>query len=422
MANTNEVQRVRIYVSMADRWEGEPLYLAVLDALKRSGATGATALQGLAGFGPGQRMRPGPLVGVTGNQPVVIEWVDRTERVHRLLPRLDAMLGDALITVEPVPVYRALLRARGPFRADRGVGEIVSPHPPTLRPDDPLSAALHLFTTTALGTLPVVDAEQRLVGVLTEQDLAWRANLRIGPRLLTLLTEAERDALLSPLIGRTVASVMSVEPKSVHADTVISQALVSLIESGYSQLPLTDPHGQFVGMLGADDVLRAALAQTDTAADEGIQDAEPPPRISLIMQTAFTQVSLGQPLAHALAHLIAHPQRPLLVVDGQQRLVGRLTSAGVLAGLHTSERSTFLSALQRSERPSTTALPGTQRPLDELLEPAPHVIEADRTTLDAAQLLLAQQIESLPVVDAEQRLLGIIARSGLVRALMQQSE
>jgi CBS domain-containing protein/PII-like signaling protein len=422
MSNSNAVQRVRIYLSTTDRWEGGPLYLAVLEELQRVGATGATALQGLAGFGPGRRSRPGPIEGLTGNQPVVIEWVDRAERVARLLPQIDALIGNALVTLEDVPVYRALLRARGPFSADRSVGEIVRGRPPAVQATAPLSEALAIFAAQPIGALPVTDAAGRLVGVLTEQDLAWRAELRLRVDLLEHLNAAERDALLTPLIGRDVAGVMSAEPRSAGAGTAIAQALISLIETGHGHLPLVDSAGVLVGLLGPAEVLRAAIDQAAAAAEGGVRDSEPPPPVSLIMQTVFPQATLGQPLALALAQLLAPPQRPLLIIDGQGRLAGVLEAATVLQGLAGPERAAFLSALQRSERVPASALPGADRSLDDLITPPPPTLAPTATLLEAATALLTHERENLPVVDAENRLLGIIGRSGLVRALMQQSD
>src|SRR4051794_33948897 len=97
---TNEpIQRVRIYLNERDMSEGQPLYLATLDRLRREGATGATALRGIAGFGAGSRVRTAGVADLTA-APIVIEWVDRAERVVRVLPRLDDLLSAALITVE----------------------------------------------------------------------------------------------------------------------------------------------------------------------------------------------------------------------------------------------------------------------------------------------------------------------------------
>ena len=53
MSGTESIQRVRIYLNERDQAESQPLYLATLERLRREGATGATALRGIAGFGAG---------------------------------------------------------------------------------------------------------------------------------------------------------------------------------------------------------------------------------------------------------------------------------------------------------------------------------------------------------------------------------
>ncbi len=49
--------RITIYISEDDHYRGKPLYLALLEMLRREGASGATAKRGLAGFGAHSRMR-----------------------------------------------------------------------------------------------------------------------------------------------------------------------------------------------------------------------------------------------------------------------------------------------------------------------------------------------------------------------------
>ena len=109
------IQRVRVYLDERDTSEGRPLYMLALERLQREGATGATALRGVAGFGPGHRLRTSGPMDLSQSVPVVIEWIDRAERIARVLPRLDDLLPEALITIEDLRVYRAALPSSGPF-------------------------------------------------------------------------------------------------------------------------------------------------------------------------------------------------------------------------------------------------------------------------------------------------------------------
>lgn len=422
MAHAENVQRVRIYLSRDDQWEGSPLYLALLEELRRAGATGATALQGLAGFGPGHRVRPALGDRVEQRQPVVIEWVDRAERVGRLLPLLDDLIGDALVTIEEIPVYRAILRARGPFGGDRSVGDLMRSPAPVIAADAPLTAAVALFVDEGLGALPVVDGADRLVGLITTEDLAWRAGLRLRPTLLAHLSPAEREAALSPLAGRAAREVMSAEPRSVSSSTAIPQALVTMVEWGYPQIPVIDRDGRVFGLLGQEQVLREVAAQAVASPEGSVRDAEPPPAVRLVMQTATARVVVSQRLSLALAQLLATPGHHLLVVDAANRLVGALTASSTLRGLAPDERQIFLAALQQERPPPAAALPGNDRGLAGVVEQSLPTIGPEASVLDAARVLTGADAELLAVVDDERQLLGIIARGGLIRALMQQSE
>lgn len=421
MAPADTVQRIRIYLSQDDQWEGGTRYLMLLDELRRAGATGATAIQGLAGFGPGHRPwvpapeRPGQ------HQPVVVEWIDRAERVGRILPLLDAMIGDALVTIETIAVHRATLRARGPFAAERSVGELMRAPAPAASADAPLAEAIALMVREGLATLPIRDHDGRLAGLLTEQDLRWRADLRLPPRLLPLLTADEGAAVMAPLAGRPVREVMSPEPRSVSTSTAIPQALVTMVEWGYAQVPVVDREGRLAGLFGQEHALREAVAAPPP--DEGaVRDAEPPTPVRLVMQSAAAPITATTRRGAALALLAATPDLALLVVDATGRLAGMLDSASALRGLQGAERAAFLAAFQAPQPSAAPPLPGDDAGLDDLLTPEPPSVSPDASVIDAARRLVELGAERLAVVDGESKLLGIIGRGGLIRALLQQSE
>src|SRR5689334_20845445 len=106
MPDYEPIQRVRIYLSERDKSAGQPLYLVTLELLQREGATGATVTRGIAGFGAGHRLGAAGAADLGPAAPIIIEWIDRDERIARVLPLLDELLPEALITVEDLRVYR----------------------------------------------------------------------------------------------------------------------------------------------------------------------------------------------------------------------------------------------------------------------------------------------------------------------------
>jgi uncharacterized protein len=100
---------VRIYVGESDRWHGQPLYEAIVQHLRRRGLAGATLLRGIEGFGANQHLHSTRILSLSEDLPILIEAVDTEEKIRAVLPELDEMLQDGLMTLEKVEVivYRA---------------------------------------------------------------------------------------------------------------------------------------------------------------------------------------------------------------------------------------------------------------------------------------------------------------------------
>jgi PII-like signaling protein len=99
-----EGRLVRIFVGESDRFEGRPLYEAIVQLARKEGLAGATVLRGLMGFGANSRIHTTKILRLSEDLPIVVEIVDREERIAQILPRLDQMVGEGLITIERVNV------------------------------------------------------------------------------------------------------------------------------------------------------------------------------------------------------------------------------------------------------------------------------------------------------------------------------
>ncbi len=99
----------RIYIGESDHWEGKPLYEAIVLKLRERGVAGATVLRGIEGYGRAARLHTAHILRLSGDLPILIEVVDREDRLRAVLPEIDAMVEGGLITLEHVEViaYRA---------------------------------------------------------------------------------------------------------------------------------------------------------------------------------------------------------------------------------------------------------------------------------------------------------------------------
>lgn len=95
---------VRIYIGEADHHDGKPLYEAIVERLRVRGIAGATVLRGIEGFGANAHLHTTRLLRLSEDLPILIEVVDEEPRLRELLPELDSLVGDGLITLERVEV------------------------------------------------------------------------------------------------------------------------------------------------------------------------------------------------------------------------------------------------------------------------------------------------------------------------------
>ena len=99
-----EGQLLRIFVGESDRHEGQPLHEAIVRHAREAGIAGATVLRGLLGYGAHSRLHTASILRLSSDLPIIIEIVDKAERIQALLPQLDAMVGEGLITLEKVHI------------------------------------------------------------------------------------------------------------------------------------------------------------------------------------------------------------------------------------------------------------------------------------------------------------------------------
>jgi len=104
MAESIEGKLLRIFIGESDRHDGMPLSEWIVREARKHGLAGATALRGLEGFGARSRLHTSKILRLSTDQPVIIEIVDREEKIEAFLPHIDGAIREGLATVERVEV------------------------------------------------------------------------------------------------------------------------------------------------------------------------------------------------------------------------------------------------------------------------------------------------------------------------------
>jgi len=101
-----EAVLLRVFIGEDDRFDGKPLYEAIVLAARAQGLAGATVLRGPMGFGHSSHLHTAKILRLSEDLPVVVEIIDSEDNIKAFLPELDAMMAGGLVSLEEVRVLR----------------------------------------------------------------------------------------------------------------------------------------------------------------------------------------------------------------------------------------------------------------------------------------------------------------------------
>jgi uncharacterized protein len=97
---------LRVHLGEDDRWQGKPLYEAIVDKCRELGIAGVTVYRGVEGFGASTRIRHKSHWKFSKDAPIQLSVIDTEEQIGRLIPHLDGMVDEGLIAISPVEAIR----------------------------------------------------------------------------------------------------------------------------------------------------------------------------------------------------------------------------------------------------------------------------------------------------------------------------
>lgn len=418
------VQQICIFIGESDQWHGRPLYLAILETLKRHGVAGGTVLRGIAGFGAHSFIHTASLVELSSDLPIVVTFVDRPDRVAQVMPEINAMVAEGLITMLPIEVIKYSSRVVGPFPAHLTVADVMSRNVASVHPNTPIAEIVTLLIDRALRSVPVVAADGRVAGIITDGDLLSRGATELPLEVQRELPLAERAAQVASLSNRphNAVALMTPDPITLLATTALAQAAAVMTDHGLKRMPVVDEAGRLVGMVSRYDLLKTVAEGLRQRPMEPVQLPDGAPKtVGEIMLRHVPSVHRDTPLAEALDRLIESDRRRVVVVDDGQRVVGIITDADVMRRAAKRVRPGALQTLAAwfggGKRPERLEVVAQGRSAADVMTSPVVTLLADTPIHEAIRLMMAQKIKRIPVVDTDGRLIGLVGRAGVLAAL-----
>jgi CBS domain-containing protein len=147
---------------------------------------------------------------------------------------------------------------------NKTVAEIMTPTPMTVKPETPLKEAIAILAKNKISGLPVVNEEDKLVGIISENDLMWQETGVEPPPYIMLLDSViylenphRYEKEIHKALGQTVKDVMSDKPITIKIDQSVKQAARLLHDKKIRRLPVVNEQGKVVGIITQGDIIRA---------------------------------------------------------------------------------------------------------------------------------------------------------------------
>lgn len=157
------------------------------------------------------------------------------------------------------------------------VGSVMATEVVTARYGTPFKEVARLLTEHRISGLPVIDEDDKVLGVISETDLMVRQagvpDPYETPRRFRF-TGPTRGARRQAAKGhaRTAGQLMSVPPVTVHADETIAEAARTMARSRVERLPVVDDEDRVVGIVTRRDLIQVFLQPDDVIRREVIDE------------------------------------------------------------------------------------------------------------------------------------------------------
>jgi CBS domain-containing protein len=249
----------------------------------------------------------------------------------------------------------------------------------SVRPEDELSVAAQIMRWAGVRHLPVVENEQ-VIGVLTARDL--------------LRHRAEGGG------EGPVRTFMTSHPELIGPDEDVAAACALMVARKIGCLPVVEG-GKLVGIVTTSDILGSQISA---------RPAAPPAALTCVavaMKCDPATVAPYAPLMEAVGIMVDRDVRHVPVVDAAGRVVGIVSDRDVrtaigdpIEALH--QELTELDELQVRGVMTTDVI----------------TVREDRHLSDVARQFVDERVGAIPVVDARDRLVGIVTYVDVIRALL----
>ncbi|KAJ2329441.1 hypothetical protein IWW51_000603 [Coemansia sp. RSA 2702] len=305
-------------------------------------------------------------------------------------------------------------RKRGPSVAAGTVASLRPAPALTVRDGISITEAAQLMAAKRADSVLVVDDDERLAGIFTAKDVAFRV-------------------VAEGLDARTthVRDIATREPLCVTSDTPATDALNTMVGRGFRHLPVCNEEGDVVGLLDIIRCMYEALEKMERAhqsskalyaAIEGVEKEWSGHSAQMLTFVSTLRERMSFPdmttVLDGSDPVMVGPKTPVVEIARQMR-AARVTASlvvdddtGSIAGIFTS-KDIVLRVIAAGLNPNTCSVV-------RVMTPHPDTVVPSTSLIDALKRMYERHYLNLPVVDDAGEIMGLVDVLRLCYATLEQ--
>ncbi len=415
---------IEIFADEEARWRGEPLYKAIVQMVHDLKiAARCLVTRGIEGSYESGEIATRSLEVLSYNMPVRITIIAPLSEAEKILTKTQEMVTDGIVTVQDLQVIshktRGLLIPR-----QTKVRELMTVQPKKVNLETSLAEVARLLLSSTFTGLPVVDADNHPVGVISQGDLIYKAGMPMRLGLLAESADEKVSAVLEALDSRQAGEIMTKPAVTIGQDKLVTEAVNLMLQKQVKRLPVVDANGKLVGNLSRVDVFHTILRECPDwqAFQKQKITVENLRFVSDIMRRDTTTVLPDTPVEEVIRLIDCGDIQRVSVVNQAGDFLGLISDRDLLvafADRHPGIWDYFVSKIpftERGRRQKQLQEHLRKKTAAEVMNRAIVTVQENAPINEAIRLMLENGIKRLPVLDGQGKFKGMVSREALLRA------
>ncbi len=414
---------IEIYTGEGAKYDGKYLSEAVLDYIRKLKAPArCVVFKGIEGCTENGEVSTQKIMDISTNQPIKIEIILPAAEADGVMANLQEMVSDGILGTRPLTVSSHRTQKRL-FPPQTRVRDVMTSKPVSVQMGAPTDRVMKTLLSEKFTGVPVVDLENRPVGVVSQSDLIYRAGMPVRLALMAQSDPVRLKTVVDGLSKKMSQDIMTSPAITVQETDLLTHAVDTMLQKQVKRLPVVDASGFLTGMLSRMDIFQTI---TREAPDwERMQNhhvhIENSQYVSDIMRRDTQTVAPDTPVHEVLTIIDNDDIQRVAVVDPDGHLLGLISDRNLLIAF--SDQAPGMWEVLSRLVPFSAKSKHTGKVRDKLgNQTAQAVMKTNIITINekaeidsAISLMTEHIIKRLPVVDDQRIFKGMISREILLK-------